>query len=141
MTRSTSGCSLIQDRVVFACLERSSRSRARGRSDDQVVATSAPPEVAEAVRRKLRIAHGVLDILVAKVVLQGTSIMPIVGEFVAAGVPEHVRSNFQMPRSSRSRSRRRFLRGTERAGRMRLPVRHALPPPFCVAYEAPTGSR
>ena len=59
-----------------------------------MVATSAPPEVAEAVRRKLRIAHGVLDILVAKVVLQGTSIMPIVGEFVAAGVPEHVRMHW-----------------------------------------------
>ena len=54
-----------------------------------------PPEVAESVRRKLRIAHGVLDILVSKVVLQGTGIVAVVSELVAAGVAQHVRVDWQ----------------------------------------------
>lgn len=57
------------------------------------VAFSVPPEILETLRRKLRISHSVLDVLVAQVVLNGPRIVPIIGELVAAGMPEHVGVN------------------------------------------------
>src|SRR5262245_45569464 len=49
------------------------------------------PEVAEPVGRKLGVPDGVLDVLVAEIVLQGSGVMPIVGELIAARMPQHVR--------------------------------------------------
>ena len=51
----------------------------------------APPEVLEPHRRQFRVPHRVLDIAVAEIGLQGARVVPLVGERVAAGVPEHVR--------------------------------------------------
>ena len=48
------------------------------------------PEVPEAGGRKLGVANGVLDILVAEVVLQSAGIVAVVGELVTAGVAQHV---------------------------------------------------
>jgi hypothetical protein len=42
-------------------------------------------------RRQLGIAHGVLNVPVAEVGLQGPRVVPLVRQRVAAGVPEHVR--------------------------------------------------
>jgi hypothetical protein len=52
---------------------------------------SVPPEVAEPIGRELRIPDGVDDVLVAQVALDGPRVVPVVGELVSAGVPEHVR--------------------------------------------------
>ena len=54
-------------------------------------ATLISPKVAEPVRRKLGVSDGVLDVLVAEVVLQGSGIVPVVGKFIAARMPQHVR--------------------------------------------------
>ena len=59
------------------------RERARARS--------VLPKVSEAMRRQRRIAHGVLDILVAEIGLQRQGIDALIGELVAASVPQHVR--------------------------------------------------
>jgi len=52
---------------------------------------SIAPEILEARRRKLGIAHGVLDVLVSKVSLKGTGIVALVGQGEAAGMAQHVR--------------------------------------------------
>src|SRR5262245_29237936 len=52
---------------------------------------SIPPKVLEAVGRHFGVPDGVLDVLVAKVVLQGPRVVAIVGELEPAGMAEHVR--------------------------------------------------
>jgi hypothetical protein len=49
------------------------------------------PEFLEAVGGEIGVAHGVLDIAMAQGVLDGAGVLAVVGELVAAGVPEHVR--------------------------------------------------
>ena len=49
------------------------------------------PEILEPRRRKLGVAHRVLDVAVAEIGLQGARIVSLVRQRVAAGVPEHVR--------------------------------------------------
>ena len=49
------------------------------------------PEIPKTCWRQFRVAHRVLDIPVPKVSLQGSSIMPFVGQCVAAGMAQHVR--------------------------------------------------
>jgi len=49
------------------------------------------PEILKAVRRKLRVAHCMLDVTVAEISLQSPRIVSLVGEGKAAGVPQHVR--------------------------------------------------
>jgi hypothetical protein len=51
----------------------------------------AAPEILETRRRKFSIAHCVLDVAVAEVGLQSARVVPLVGERVAAGVPQHMR--------------------------------------------------
>mgnify|MGYP003382024122 CR=1 FL=1 len=53
--------------------------------------TLVPPEPLEPVRRKLRVPHRVVDVLVSKVMLQRPGVVAIVGQLEPAGVPEHVR--------------------------------------------------
>jgi hypothetical protein len=65
----------------------------RGAGDGQ--STLISPEVAEPVGRKLGVADGVLDVLVAEVVLQGSGIVPVVGKFIAARMPQHVRMQWE----------------------------------------------
>jgi hypothetical protein len=50
-----------------------------------------PPELLEPIRGHFRVSDGMLDILVAKVMLQGSCIVAIVGELIATGVTQHVR--------------------------------------------------
>ena len=52
---------------------------------------SSTPKILEPRRRQLSVADGVLDVAVAKISLQRPRIVPLVGERVAACVPEHVR--------------------------------------------------
>jgi hypothetical protein len=37
----------------------------------------------------------VLDVLVAEIVLQGSGIVPVVGKFIAARMPQHVRMQWE----------------------------------------------
>src|SRR6185295_11187914 len=53
-------------------------------------AGSVLPKVPKSLRRKLRISHGVLDVLVAEVVLKGPRIDALVRQLVACGMTEHV---------------------------------------------------
>ena len=48
---------------------------------------SVLPEVLEPIRSHFGVSYRVHDIIVAHVVLKGSGVMPIVGEFVASGVP------------------------------------------------------
>ena len=52
-----------------------------------------PPEILKPIRRKLRVAHGMLDILVTEIMLYRPRVVSIVGELKAAGVAQHVGVN------------------------------------------------
>src|ERR1700704_6590391 len=56
---------------------------------------SVPPEVFEPVRRKLAISNRVLDVLMPEIMLQAAGIDALVGQLVAAAVPEHVRMDWE----------------------------------------------
>ena len=51
------------------------------------------PEILEARRRELRIAHGMLNVLVPEIGLQRARIDAVVRQLVAARMPQHVRVN------------------------------------------------
>src|SRR5262245_55770979 len=70
--------------VAPTSIGRSEWLRPRARS-------SLVPKVFEPVGRQLGIAHGVLDVLVAEIVLQGSGVVPVVGKLIAARMPQHVR--------------------------------------------------
>ena len=48
-------------------------------------APSVAPEIAEPIRRQLGIANGVLNALMAQVVLKRPGVAPVIGQLVAAG--------------------------------------------------------
>ena len=70
-----------------------------GRSDSETAAAdflragpalrhpSVRPKALEAVWGQLSVSDGVLDVPMAQVVLQSAGVLPIIGEFEAAGVP------------------------------------------------------
>ena len=68
---------------------RFGQSQARGSS------SLVLPEVLEPVRRKLRVAHSVRDVLVAQVLLDRPRVVTIVRKLVAACVAEHVRMDWK----------------------------------------------
>src|SRR3954451_18955608 len=49
------------------------------------------PEGFEAIGCELGVAHRVLDVLVAEVMLQGPRVLLVIGQRVAEGMPQHVR--------------------------------------------------
>ena len=49
------------------------------------------PEILKSRRRKLGVADRVLNVVVAEVRLQRPCVVPLVGQRVTAGVPQHVR--------------------------------------------------
>src|SRR5689334_1767806 len=53
------------------------------------------PEVLKAVRRKLRVAHCMLDVAMAEISLQSPGIVSLVSERKAAGMAKHVRVGFK----------------------------------------------
>jgi len=64
------------------------------RTREHLLASTAlalSPEILEPVGRHFRISRGVHDALVTEIMLKRPGIVSIVGELVAAGVPEHVR--------------------------------------------------
>ena len=57
----------------------------------QASPSSVPPKVLEPVWRHIGVPDGVLNVLVAKVVLQGPRIVAIVRQLEPAGMAKHVR--------------------------------------------------
>ena len=53
------------------------------------------PEVLEPIRRKLGIAHSVLDIAMPQVGLQGSGIVALIRQGEAASMPQHMRMGFE----------------------------------------------
>ena len=49
------------------------------------------PEALEPIRCQLGVSHGVHDVLVAEVVLQGTRVPAVIGKLEPTRMPEHVR--------------------------------------------------
>ncbi len=49
------------------------------------------PKILEPLRAQLRVAYGVMDILVPQVVLDRPGIMPVIGQLETGGMPQHVR--------------------------------------------------
>src|SRR5262249_19949063 len=60
---------------------------------DPAPPSSVPPKILEPVGRHFGVPDCVLDVLVAKVVLQGARVVAIVGELEPTGVAKHVRVN------------------------------------------------
>ena len=58
-------------------------------------AASRAPEIAEPVRRKLGIAHRVLNVLMPEPGLQRPGVVAGIGQRVAAAVPQHVRVDWE----------------------------------------------
>jgi hypothetical protein len=58
-------------------------------------AASRAPEIAEPVRRKLGIAHRVLNVLMPEPGLQRPAVVAGIGQRVAAAVPQHVRVDWE----------------------------------------------
>ena len=79
----------------------------------------SPPEVFETIRCQLGVAHGVLDVAVAEVGLKCPRVVPLVGQRVAAAVPQHVRvalkpSLASMPARSSMRANPAVVKGALR---------------------------
>ena len=72
----------------------------------------SPPKILEPLRRELGVAHRVHDVFVPEVVLQGARVASVVGEFVAARVPQHVRVH----------GKRKLCGHRERARNLRKPA-------------------
>src|SRR6516162_8794055 len=66
-------------------------SRTVGQDRVRVPPSSVPPKVFEPVGCHFGVPDRVLDVLVAKVVLQGPRVVAIVGELEPAGMAKHVR--------------------------------------------------
>jgi hypothetical protein len=49
------------------------------------------PEILEPIRRHFGVTDRVHDIFMAHVVLEGSSVMPIIGELIAGRMAQHVR--------------------------------------------------
>jgi hypothetical protein len=56
---------------------------------------SIPPKSLETIRRQRGVGNRVLDILMPKVVLDCAGVASIVGEFIAAGMAQHVGVNLE----------------------------------------------
>jgi len=69
-----------------------------------------------AIASHLGIWHRVHDILVAHVMLESSSVMPIVGEFVTGGVPKHVRMDREWKLCGLSSPGDRFQETCSRGG-------------------------
>ena len=67
------------------------QSNARFRLFEWRAVISVASKTLEAFRIEFGIKHGVLDVLVAEIALDGAGILPSCGELVAFGVAEHVR--------------------------------------------------
>src|SRR5262245_6779747 len=63
--------------------------------------TSVLPKFLEPVRRQFGVAHRVLDIPMSEICLQGARIVPRVCQGEAAGVPQHVRMDFELENGRR----------------------------------------
>src|SRR5262249_55674997 len=57
---------------------------------DPAPPSSVPPKVLESVGRHFGVPDRVLDVLVAKVVLQGPRVVAIIGQLEPAGMAQHV---------------------------------------------------
>jgi hypothetical protein len=56
-------------------------------------ATSVRPKAIEPARGQLGVPDGVLNVPMPEVMLQGAGVLPLICEFEAAGVAQHVRVN------------------------------------------------
>ena len=57
---------------------------------DPAPPSSVPPKILESVGRHFGVSDGVLDVLVAEVVLQGPRVVAIICELEPAGMAKHV---------------------------------------------------
>ena len=74
------------------------------------------PEIPEPMRRKLGVAHRVLDVFMTEIGLQRASVVAGIGQGIACRVPQHVRVN----RERHSRALADAMhRGVEALGRHR----------------------
>ena len=71
-------------------IERPTHSDARISANLACGLNSVPPEILEPIRRHFGVPNRVLDISMAHEVLEGSRVMPIIGELIASGVPQHV---------------------------------------------------
>ena len=55
-----------------------------------IARSSVLPEILDPIWSHFSVPHRVHDIFVAHVVLKGSSVMPIVSQLIAGGVPQHV---------------------------------------------------
>jgi hypothetical protein len=86
LERTTVGMVLLERTTVgMVLLERTAVGTV------SVVPASALPEIFEPIGRQLGVAHRMLDVPMPEIGLQGSRIVPLVGQREAAGVAQHVR--------------------------------------------------
>jgi hypothetical protein len=85
-------------------------------SPRHVADVSTSPEILEPRRRQLGVSHGVLDVAMPQVSLQGARVVPFVRERIAASVPEHVRVRLKAELGLRTtRAKPAVLKGAPRS--------------------------
>jgi hypothetical protein len=57
--------------------------------------TSVPPEALKPIGRQFGVSHGMLNVLVAEVVLKRARVMAVICELITAGVAQHVRMDWK----------------------------------------------
>src|ERR1700747_2581352 len=84
--------------------DRPSQNKARasrvGAARSRLAAMSILPEPSEPVRRHRCVAHGRGNRAVTEIVLNCPRVVPVIGELVAAGIPQHVAVNGERETSS-----------------------------------------
>lgn len=69
---------------------------------------SVLPKSLESIRREVRVAHGVSDVLVPEIVLQGSGVVTLIGELKAAGMTQHVGVHWECDLCRQRRARHKF---------------------------------
>src|SRR3954465_15584556 len=78
------------------------------------------PEGFEAVGCELGVAHRVLDVLVPEIMLQSPRVLAIVGQLVAARMPQHVRVHWEGKAASLPRAGQHLAKAGRRHRRTAL---------------------
>jgi len=105
-----------------------------------VVAGSVLPEIREAVRRQLGVAHRMLDVLVPEIGLERAGVVTLVGELESAGVSKHVQMDRERHLGSLTKPRDHAPEADRRHRRVALAHEHVTSR-FLLALQTAQGAK
>jgi hypothetical protein len=117
-------------RLIILRFRLNVRQRATKGNNLSLRDVSVLPEILEPVRCHFGVSNRVHDVFVAHVVLEGSRIVPIVGELVTSWVPKHVRMNWEWKPCGFSSSGDRFQDSGSGGGTTALGDKHVSR--FCI---------